>query len=140
MSPSMTVLLLEGAGEDWQLSLNGDWSLAAMTQVEMQLNGLPGTLRGTLVCDWSRAEAPGLGPVWALLGRLAGLGQGQLRIHHTGEPPHYLELLQRLKAEEPALQATPAPETGLEASVGKLGRWAVLQGNEAEAAIGFFGR
>jgi phospholipid/cholesterol/gamma-HCH transport system permease protein len=136
----MTVLLLEGAGEDWQLSLNGDWSLAAMTQVEMQLNGLPGTLRGTLVCDWSRAEAPGLGPVWALLGRLAGLGQGQLRIRHTGEPPHYLELLQRLKAEEPALQATPAPETGLEASVGKLGRWAVLQGNEAEAAIGFFGR
>jgi phospholipid/cholesterol/gamma-HCH transport system permease protein len=136
----MTVLVLEGADEDWQLYLNGDWSLPAMAQVETQLDGLPGTLRGTLVCDWTRAEAPGLGPVWALLGRLADLGRQQLKVRHTGDPPHYLELLQRLKAERHAAREAPAPETGLETSVGNVGRWAVLQGSEARAVIGFFGR
>lgn len=107
----MTVLVLEGADEDWQLLLNGDWSLAAIAQVETQLDGLPGTLRGTLVCDWTRAESPGLGPVWALLERLADLGRQPLKVRHTGDPPHFLELLQRLKAERHAARAAPVPET-----------------------------
>ena len=57
----MTVLELDREGDDWRLHLNGDWSLAAMAQVEAQLEALPGGLQGTLVCDWSRAEAPGIG-------------------------------------------------------------------------------
>src|ERR1700674_4989562 len=127
MSPSMTVLKLEGEGDDWQLHLNGDWSLAAMAQIEAQLKGLPDTLRGTLVCDWSRAEAPGIGPVWALLMRLTDPGTPRLDVRHTGNPPHYLELLQKLQAERRASRAAPTPEPSLEGSVGKLGRWAVLQ-------------
>src|SRR5260221_467290 len=78
MSPSMTVLKLEGEGDDWRLHLDGDWSLAAMAQIEAQLRALPGGLRGTLVCDWAQAEAPGIGPAWALLMRLAYLGAQQL--------------------------------------------------------------
>jgi phospholipid/cholesterol/gamma-HCH transport system permease protein len=136
----MTVLSLEGAGEDWHLHLNGDWSLMAMAQIEAQLKGLPDTLHGNLVCDWSRADAPGIGPVWALLMRLTDLGTQHLDVRHTGNPPHYLELLQKLKAERHASRAAPAPPPSLERSVGKLGRWAVLQGTEARAVIGFFGR
>jgi phospholipid/cholesterol/gamma-HCH transport system permease protein len=136
----MTVLKLEGEGDDWRLHLNGDWSLASMAQIEAQLNALPDTLRGTLVCDWSRAEAPGIGPAWALLMRLTDLGARHLDVRHTGNPPHYLELLQKLKAERHAARAASTPEPILERAVGKLGRWAVLQGTEARAVIGFFGR
>src|SRR5438046_3116168 len=106
MSPSMTVLKLEGEGEDRRIYLEGDWSLAAMPQVEEQLRGLearlrtlPGGSRGALVCDWSRAEAAGIGPAWVLVTRLAMLGTQPLNIRHTGNPPHYLELLRRLEAE-----------------------------------------
>jgi len=38
----MTVLKLEGEGDDWRLRLDGDWSLAAMAQIETQLHALPG--------------------------------------------------------------------------------------------------
>src|ERR1700686_4910148 len=131
MSPSMTVLELEGAAGDWHLHLGGDWSLAAMAQIEAQLDSLPDTLRGTLVCDWSRAEAPGIGPAWALLMRLTDLGARHLDVRHTGNPPHYLELLQKLKAERHAARAASEAAPSLERSVGKLGRWAVLQGTEA---------
>ncbi|HEY4970533.1 MAG TPA: hypothetical protein VII35_11550 [Steroidobacteraceae bacterium] len=74
----MTVLKLEGAAEDWHLHLSGDWSLAAMAQIEAQLNGLPDPLQGALDCDWSRAEAPGIGPVQALLMRLGAVGSQRL--------------------------------------------------------------
>jgi phospholipid/cholesterol/gamma-HCH transport system permease protein len=135
----MTVLELEREGDDWRLHLNGDWSLAAIAQIEAQLRALPGELHGTLVCDWSRAEAPGIGPAWALLMRLADAGPQRLDVRHTGGPPHYLDLLVKLEAERKA--ARPPPETGpcLE-PVSKVGRWAVLQGVEARAVIGFFGR
>jgi len=140
MTPSMTVLQLEGAGEDWHLQLNGDWSLQAMADIEVQLKSLPGTLQGTLVCDWSRAHAPGIGPVWALLMRLAEFRTPRLEVRHVGDPPHFLELLRKLQAERHAVQAAPHVNTGLERSVGNLGRWAVFQGSEARAVLGFFGR
>jgi phospholipid/cholesterol/gamma-HCH transport system permease protein len=135
----MTVLKLEGAAGDWHLHLSGDWSLAAMAQIEAQLLSLPDALHGTLVCDWSRAEAPGIGPVWALLMRLDELGTQYLDVRHAGDPPHYLELLQKLDADRHASQTAPLSPS-LERSVGNVGRWTVLQGTEARALIGFFGR
>ena len=89
----MTVLELGGAAEDWHLYLSGDWSLAAMAQIEAQLGALPDPLQGALVCDWSRAEAPGIGPVWALLMRLDAVGSRRLDVRHSGNPPHFLPLL-----------------------------------------------
>jgi len=136
----MTALALEGEGEDWHLHLSGDWSLAALAQIEAQLEVLPGTLRGTLVCDWSRAEAPGIGSVWALLWRLASFDARHLDIRHSGNPPHFLELLQELKAERHAARALPQDAPSVEREVGKLGRWVVLQGIEARAVLDFFGR
>ena len=136
----MTILKLEGVAEDWHLHLTGDWSLAAMAQIEAQLKTLPDTLQGTLVCDWSQAERPGIGPAWALLMRLAGLRSAQLDVRHTGNPPHYLDLLQKLKSDVHALEAAPHLEPSLERSVENLGRWAVLRGGEVRAVIGFFGR
>jgi phospholipid/cholesterol/gamma-HCH transport system permease protein len=136
----MTVLALEGEGDDWRLHLNGDWSLAAMAHIEGQLNALPGDLHGTLLCDWSHAEAPAIGPAWALLMRLAEIGTQHLDIRHTGDPPHYLELLQKLKADRHAALAAPNASASLGREVGEVGRWAVLQGSEARAVIGFFGR
>jgi phospholipid/cholesterol/gamma-HCH transport system permease protein len=133
----MTVLKLEREGDDWRLHLNGDWSLAAMEQIEAQLRALPGGLRGTLVCDWSRAEAPGISSAWALLMRLAEIGSEN--VQHTGNPPHYLDLLMKLEAQRKAAHAAPAAVTSLE-PVAEVGRWAVLQGVESRAVIGFFGR
>src|ERR1700716_856674 len=140
MSPSMTVLKLEREGDDWRLHLSGDWSLTARVQIEAQLRALPGGLQGTLVCDWSRAEAPGIGPVWALLMRLAEVGTQRLDVRHTGDPPHFLDLLLKLKAERNGARAAREPVPQFEHSVGAVGRWAVLQGAEARGVIGFFGR
>src|SRR5580698_5548843 len=120
MSPSMTGLELEREGDDWRLHPNGDWSLEAMAQIEVQLRALPGGLRGTLVCDWSRAESPGIGPAWALLMRLSGVGAEHLDIRHVGDPPHYLQLLEKLRAERHAARTAPQPEPSLERSVGNL--------------------
>ncbi|MEP6886385.1 MAG: ABC transporter permease [Gammaproteobacteria bacterium] len=135
----MTVLKLEGEGDDWRLHLGGDWSLAALAQIEAQLGSIPGGLHGTLVCDWSSAEHPGIGPVWALLLHLADVGAPRLAISHTGDPPHYLGLLQKLQSGRPSPGPIPA-SASLRSSVGHVGRWAVLQGSEAHAVIGFFGR
>ena len=134
----MTVLEVEGEGDDWRLHLNGDWSLTAMAQIEAQLRNLPGGLRGNLSCDWSRAEAPGIGPVWALLLRLAELGPN-LNIRHIGDPPHHLALLQKLEADRHASRVDLAAPDDRE-FVGELGRWAILQGTHARAVVGFFGR
>jgi phospholipid/cholesterol/gamma-HCH transport system permease protein len=135
----MTVLELEGEGGDWRLHLNGDWSLEAMAQVEAQLRSLPTQLHGTLVCDWSRAEAPGIGPVWALLMRLAEFRPQQLDVRHTGDPPHHLQLLQKLEAERAASRPVPQP-SDTEGFVADLGRWAILQGTHGRGVVGFFGR
>jgi phospholipid/cholesterol/gamma-HCH transport system permease protein len=136
----MTALALEGEGGDWHLRLQGDWSLTALAQIEQQLERLPGDLHGTLICDWSRAERPGIGPVWLLLTRLAEFGAARLDIRHTGDPPHFLDLLQKLKADWHSARNAPRPSPSLEGSVANLGRWAVLQGAEARNVIDFFGR
>src|SRR6266436_921570 len=114
MSPSMTVLALEREGDDWGLHLKGDWSLATMAQLEAQLRALPGGLHCTLVCDWSRAEAPGISSVWALLMRLADAGTQHLDVRQTGDPPHYLDLLLKLEAERNASRAAPEAVVSLE--------------------------
>jgi phospholipid/cholesterol/gamma-HCH transport system permease protein len=133
-------LSLEGEGEDWRLLLNGDWSLAATAAIQEELQALPETLHGTLTCDWTHAESTGIGPVWILLTRLGTLFPDGVR--HVGNPPHTLQLLQRLQADRHALCApppAPAPSE-IEEVVGNLGRWVVLQGTEGRAVIGFLGR
>ena len=133
-------LSLQGAGEEWRLQLDGDWSLAGMAQIEAQLDGLPAALHGTLICDWSRAEAPGIGPAWALLTRLAELDPQHLDVRHVGDPPHYLELLQKLEADRQALHNAQEPSPSIEGKVSELGRWSVSQSIHARGLIGFFGR
>jgi phospholipid/cholesterol/gamma-HCH transport system permease protein len=133
----MTVLKLEGEGDDRRLYLSGDWSLPALGQIETALRALPGELHGTLVCDWSGAEAPAMGAAWVLLMRLAKIGAPHLDIRHVGEP-HYLELLRKLQATEgrapPVLRQANRP-----GPLSELGRWSILQGRHAEAVLGFFG-
>ncbi len=133
-------LSLEEDGGGWRLRLNGDWSLAAAAAIDAQLKSLPPTLQGTLTCDWSRAETPGIGPAWLLLLRLAEIGPQHLQVRHIGNPPHSLDLLQKLKTDRHAAHArrTSAPDIG--GILGELGRWAVLQGAHLQGAIGFFGR
>jgi phospholipid/cholesterol/gamma-HCH transport system permease protein len=138
----MTVpLVLEGRAGAWRLQLDGDWSLSAMAQIEERLDALPADLSGTLDCDWSRAAAPGIGPTWALLTRLAAFDAGRLRIGHSGNPPHHLEFLRKLKIDRHAVPgAVHGEPPSLEGAVGKLGHWAVVQGAEARGVVGFFGR
>jgi phospholipid/cholesterol/gamma-HCH transport system permease protein len=133
-------LALEGEGGTWRLALTGDWSLMAMPSVEAQLNRLPGSLHGTLVCDWQAAKMPGIAPAWALLKRLAEIDPGSLQIRHEGNPPHFLELLLKLNADRHSARAAHAHLPTLEQEVGKLGRWAVLQAAHGRAVIDFFGR
>ena len=134
-------LSLEGEGDDWRLLLNGDWSLAATASVQQELQALPKTLHGSLTCDWTRAEATGIGPVWILLNSLGAAAGGHLQVRHV-DPPHTLQLLQRLQADRHALCAPPPEPSSseIEEAVGNLGRWVVLQGTEGRAAIGFLGR
>jgi phospholipid/cholesterol/gamma-HCH transport system permease protein len=140
MSATMTFpLALEPQGDGWRLILSGDWSLAVMPGVEAQLKSLPATLHGNLVCDWTHAETPGISPVWALLRRLAQAAP-PLDVSHTGNPPHFLELLQKLHVDRHAAYRVQAAEPTLERLVGKLGRWSVLQGVHARGVLVFLGR
>jgi phospholipid/cholesterol/gamma-HCH transport system permease protein len=131
-------LALEPDGDGWRLVLAGDWSLAAMPRIEARLNALPATLSGKLVCDWTAARTPGISPAWALLRRLAE-AVPPLQVSHAGNPPHFLDLLQKLHVERHAAYDKPGDET-LERLVGKLGRWSVLQGVHARGVIVFLGR
>ena len=138
----MDALSLEREGGVWRLSLKGDWSLAAMAEIDRDLKELTsaaGAPPGDLSCDWSGAAAPGIGPTWALLSRLAALGVPAARIRHEGNPPHALALLGTLIAERGgAAPAAPAPTH--ESVLGRLGRWAVGEGLEARGVLGFVGR
>jgi phospholipid/cholesterol/gamma-HCH transport system permease protein len=139
MSATMTApLALEPQGDGWRLALHGDWSLAAMPGIEAQLKSLPATLKGNLICDWTQARAPGISPAWALLRRLAEAAP--LTISHAGNPPHFLELLQKLHVDRHAAYSALSAEPTLERLVGKLGRWSVLQGVHARGVIVFLGR
>jgi phospholipid/cholesterol/gamma-HCH transport system permease protein len=142
MSATMTdPLALEPQSDGWRLKLRGDWSLAAMPSIEAQLKSLPATLHGDLVCDWTDAQAPGISPAWALLRRLAE-DAPRLSVRHAGNPPHFLELLQKLHVERQAAHSAHAAEPTLELErlVGRLGRWSVLQGVHARGVIVFLGR
>src|ERR1700736_6620684 len=123
----MAPLSLSRSGDGWLLQLSGDWSLRAMPSIEAQLENLPG-LEGTLICDWTHAESPGISPAWAFLRRLAELrASPQPDVRPVGNPPHSLDLLQKLHVYRSAAHSQAPPAT-LERLVGKLGRWAVLQG------------
>jgi phospholipid/cholesterol/gamma-HCH transport system permease protein len=133
-------LALEPEGGGWRLQLRGDWSLAAMPQIEAQLQSIPTTLHGSMLCDWSHAEAPGIGPAWALLRRLADADPQSSELRHTGGPPHFLELLQRLQLDRRAPDRMRAPPPTFRGLIGKLGRWSVLQGRYARGVVDFLGR
>jgi phospholipid/cholesterol/gamma-HCH transport system permease protein len=137
----MDALTLHRQGDDWRLSLSGDWSLDGMAHIDPALRALPESVSGALVCDWSNARAPGLGPVWALLTRLADIGGDRLLVRHEGNPPPTLELLHKLLLEQCTSHGKRTVAVPLEeGAVTQLGRWTVLQGIEARAVLGFFGR
>jgi phospholipid/cholesterol/gamma-HCH transport system permease protein len=137
----MDALALDRNGEDWRLELAGDWSLAQMPRIDAELKSLPEPMTGSLVCDWSRAERPGIGTVWALLTRLAEVGGADLKIRHQGNPPHSVDLLRKLHLEICTSHGKRAVAVPIEeGAVAKLGRWTVLQGTEARQLLEFFGR
>jgi len=133
-------LALEPEGSGWRLQLRGDWSLAAIAQIEAQLKGLPATLHGSMLCDWSQAEAPGIGPAWVLLRQLADIDPQPPVLLHTGGPPDFLQLLQKLQPVRRAPDRMHAPPRTLRGLIGKLGRWSVLQGRHARGVLDFLGR
>ena len=135
-------LSLQELGADWLMQLRGNWSLSAAPQIQAQLEHLPPTPapRGSVTCDWSDADSPGIGSAWMLLTRLIDLGFAPPAIKHVGAPPHYLELLQKLELERQAVRALPSSAPTLEEVVGGLGYWAVVQGRHARGVVDFFGR
>src|SRR5450755_4663201 len=124
----MTRLAVERRGSGWRLKLSGSWSLAAMAAVEEELTALPTDFDGAVDCDWSGAEAPGIGPAWALLHGLAERNPGGHPITHTGAP-YMLEFLQTLHDERHPLDG-PRPDPGTEGAISALGRWTLTQGIE----------
>jgi phospholipid/cholesterol/gamma-HCH transport system permease protein len=138
----MDEVALQRDGDGWRIDLRGDWSLEALPRIDVELEALPAAMSGTLVCDWSRVERPGIAPVWALLTRLSELGsERQLAVRHEGNPPHTVQLLQKLQRELCTAHGTRAQAMPTdEGAVEKLGRWTVLQGTEAGRLLAFFGR
>lgn len=138
----MDALVLQRDGDSWRMDLRGDWSLGALPRIDLELESLQGPMSGSLVCDWSRVEHPGIGPVWALLTRLSELGGAQqLIVRHEGNPPPTVQLLQKMQQELCTAHGTRAlAMPAREGAVEKLGRWTVLQGREAGHLLGFFGR
>jgi phospholipid/cholesterol/gamma-HCH transport system permease protein len=132
-------LTLEAEGDDWRLRLSGDWSLTATPGIDARLKTLPSNLRGNLECDWSLALTPSIGASWMLLTYLAESGAQHLNVTHSGNPPHYLELLIKIGDERHAAGATRPHHQSLEGAVGTLGRWSILQGRHLREVIGFFG-
>jgi phospholipid/cholesterol/gamma-HCH transport system permease protein len=141
MSAIMTASLsLEQTGDERRLIVRGDWSAAAMPRIEAELNGLPAHLDCRVTCDWSEARAPSIGAVWLLLTHLIDLGCSYLEIRHIGNPPHFLQLLQKLTHDRHVARTRPLEPPTLEGLLGKLGWWAVLQGRHAQGVTAFFGR
>jgi phospholipid/cholesterol/gamma-HCH transport system permease protein len=133
-------LALQGSGDDWRLTLTGDWSLAALPAIEATLNDLPPTLSGVLVCDWSRTSDPGISSTWLLMTRLAAWNSALLAVRHEGGPPHTLPFLAALLTPVDAAGGAATHAEPTVGFVGTIGRWAVRQWWEARAVTGFFGR
>jgi phospholipid/cholesterol/gamma-HCH transport system permease protein len=133
-------LSLQQDGADWQLQLHGNWSLSAAPLIEVELNELPAEPHGSVTCDWSDAEHPGIATAWMLLTRLIDLGVAPPDIKHVGSAPHYLALLQKLGHERQAARTSRSGSPTLEGVVGGLGFWAVAQGRHARGVVEFFGR
>ena len=130
-------LTLEGGGDDWRLRIAGDWSARALAETRIRLDDLPRGLAGTLTCDWSAAESPGIGPAWALLERLDAVGGGRLRIRHVSAPRH-VAFLEGLRDRERTLPpADGARPTG---SLAVLGRWVIARGGDSREFAAFVGR
>jgi phospholipid/cholesterol/gamma-HCH transport system permease protein len=142
----MNALTLQRDGEGWRLCLNGNWSLASIATIDRELEALPGSMLGTLICDWSHAEQPGIAPVWLLLKRLSVLGAGEspasrLRVRHEGAVPPTVGLLRKLALDRSAVHsAPPATMPAIEVAIGDLGLWVVQEGAAARGVLGFFGR
>jgi phospholipid/cholesterol/gamma-HCH transport system permease protein len=134
----MAALALERLRDGWRLQLSGDWSIASMGRVEVELRKLATPIDAALTCDWTRAALPGIAPAWALLNRLADLNPGGFPVTHVGGP-RTLPFLQRLEVDRQARPAAAAAPDQ-EGFVGELGRWTLAQGAEARGAVGFFGR
>ena len=109
-----------------------------MAAVEDELNALTTVFDGDVVCDWSAAAAPGIGPAWALLHRLAELNPSGQTITHTGAP-YLLDFLRKLHDERHPLDGMRT-DPATDGVLGALGRWTLTQGIEARGAVGFFGR
>ena len=139
-APVTASLSLEGPDNRRDLRLFGDWSPDSMPNIEKQLLTLPANLCGHVICDWSQARTPGIGPAWLLLTRLIDLGCSHLDIEHVGNPPHFLELLKKLTHERHLARASHTQVPSLETLVGRLGFWAVLQGRHMQGVLDFFGR
>lgn len=136
-----TAAVIEVAQGDgtFRLDIVGKWSLHAIQTLDAQLADLRGADCESLECNWSRSQEVDLGAAWVLIERLQALGAAQIR--HTGNPPEMLALLESLQARrkdeaQPTQDMTPA----LQRSVAQLGRWAVMQGQQARQAVEFFGR
>jgi phospholipid/cholesterol/gamma-HCH transport system permease protein len=133
----MAALALERQGDGWRLRLQGSWSLAALASIDGELQALT-PIDAALVCDWSEAKSPGIGPVWALLDRLSDLNPGGLAVTHLAAP-HMLDFLQKIHAERPSGDGPrPAPRTA--GFIAALGRRTLAAGAEARGALDFFGR
>ena len=137
----MSVVALHSEGAGWRLALSGDWSLDGLAEIDAELKTMPPHLTGRLVCDWTHAERPGIGPVWALLARLAYYDAESLEIRHEGNPPASLELLRKLNLELCTAHGRLTVAVPLqEGAIAKLGRWTIHQAREAAGVLGFFGR
>ena len=130
-------LALDGGGDDWHLRIAGDWSARALAEVQIRLGDLPPSLAGTLTCDWSAAESPGIGPAWALLMRLEAIGGGRVRIQHVS-PPRHVVFLEALR--DRARTGIPADDAGPNGALARLGRWVLSRGDETREFASFVGR
>ena len=130
-------LALDGGGDDWRLSIGGDWSAPAIGQVQERLDQLPAELSGTITCDWSAAEAPGIGPAWALLSRLAQAGGGALTVRHIDAPRH-IALLEELQRGRTVAAMSPARDS--DRPVEDVGRWVIAQAGDVRSIADFLGR
>ncbi|MDE2295152.1 MAG: ABC transporter permease [Gammaproteobacteria bacterium] len=130
-------LALEGGGDEWRLRIAGDWSARALAEAQALLGDLPQSIAGTLTCDWSAAESPGIGPAWALLARIDAIGGGRLRIQHVA-PPRHVAFLDALRRRTPV--DSPSDDARSPGALGALGRWVLSRGAEMREFAALVGR